>query len=212
MCTGRVDPSHITRAFSKGVDGVFIGGCRLNECNYITHGNHHALNMVLLYKKILEHIGLNPERLKIEFMSGSEGNVYVDAVNSFVEKIKELGPLGENEGLDQEVLNLKLKAIEDLNFYLRLVENERLRVHFDTKEGYEKFYASAELQRLFNELIADKLAISEIMLLLREKPFTTGEISQILGLTPSEISRHLNNTARQGLVRYEESRWRFALA
>ncbi|NLL58601.1 MAG: hydrogenase iron-sulfur subunit [Firmicutes bacterium] len=212
MCTGRVDPSHITRAFSKGVDGVFIGGCRLNECNYITHGNHHALNMVLLYKKILEHIGLNPERLRIEFMSGSEGNVYVDAVNSFVEKIKELGPLGENEGLDQEVLNLKLKAIEDLNFYLRLVENERLRVHFDTKEGYEKFYASAELQRLFNELIADKLAISEIMLLLREKPFTTGEISQILGLTPSEISRHLNNTARQGLVRYEESRWRFALA
>jgi F420-non-reducing hydrogenase iron-sulfur subunit len=212
MCTGRVDPSHITRAFSKGVDGVFIGGCRLNECNYITHGNHHALNMVLLYKKILEHIGLNPERLKIEFMSGSEGNVYVDAVNSFVEKIKELGPLGENEGLDQEVLNLKLKAIEDLNFYLRLVENERLRVHFDTREGYEKFYASAELQRLFNELIADKLAISEIMLLLREKPFTTGEISQILGLTPSEISRHLNNTARQGLVRYEESRWRFALA
>jgi len=191
---------------------VFIGGCRLNECNYITHGNHHALNMVLLYKKILEHIGLNPERLKIEFMSGSEGNVYVDAVNSFVEKIKELGPLGENEGLDQEVLNLKLKAIEDLNFYLRLVENERLRVHFDTREGYEKFYASAELQRLFNELIADKLAISEIMLLLREKPFTTGEISQILGLTPSEISRHLNNTARQGLVRYEESRWRFALA
>jgi DNA-binding transcriptional ArsR family regulator len=168
--------------------------------------------MVLLYKKILEHIGLNPERLKIEFMSGSEGNVYVDAVNSFVEKIKELGPLGENEGLDQEVLNLKLKAIEDLNFYLRLVENERLRVHFDTREGYEKFYASAELQRLFNELIADKLAISEIMLLLREKPFTTGEISQILGLTPSEISRHLNNTARQGLVRYEESRWRFALA
>ena len=212
MCTGRVDPSHITRAFSKGVDGVFIGGCRLNECNYITHGNHHALNMVLLYKKILEHIGLNPERLRIEFMSGSEGNVYVDAVNSFVEKIKELGPLGENEGLPQEVLNLKLKAIEDLNFYLRLVENERLRVHFDTKEGYEKFYASAELQRLFNELIADKLAISEIMLLLREKPFTTGEISQILGLTPSEISRHLNNTARQGLVRYEESRWRFALA
>ena len=212
MCTGRVDPSHITRAFSKGVDGVFIGGCRLNECNYITHGNHHALNMVLLYKKILEHIGLNPERLRIEFMSGSEGNVYVDAVNSFVEKIKELGPLGENEGLDQEVLNLKLKAIEDLNFYLRLVENERLRVHFDTREGYEKFYASAELQRLFNELIADKLAISEIMLLLREKPFTTGEISQILGLTPSEISRHLNNTARQGLVRYEESRWRFALA
>jgi len=168
--------------------------------------------MALLYKKILGHIGLNPERLKIEFMSGSEGNVYVDAVNNFVEKIKELGPLGESEELDREVLNLKLKAVKDLNFYFRLVENERLRVHFDTKEEYEKFYASAELQRLFSELIADKLAISEIMLLLREKPFTTGEISKILGLTPSETSRHLNSTARQGLVRYEGSQWRFAFA
>ena len=104
MCTGRVDPSHITRAFSKGTDGVFVGGCRLNECNYITHGNHHALNMVLLYKKILEHIGLNPERLKIEFMSGSEGNVYVDAVNT-LSKNKGAGTTWQNEGLDQEVLN-----------------------------------------------------------------------------------------------------------
>ncbi|MDO9535268.1 MAG: helix-turn-helix domain-containing protein, partial [Bacillota bacterium] len=64
----------------------------------------------------------------------------------------------------------------------------------------------------FRELIADKLAISEIMLLLRERPLSTGEISKNLGLTPSEISRHLKSSARQGLVKYEESQWRFALA
>jgi F420-non-reducing hydrogenase iron-sulfur subunit len=65
---------------------------------------------------------------------------------------------------------------------------------------------------LFRELIADKLAISQIMLLLQERPLSTGEISEILGLTPSEISRHLNSSARQGLVRYEESQKRFAFA
>jgi DNA-binding transcriptional ArsR family regulator len=113
--------------------------------------------------------------------------------------------------LDQEVLNLKFKAITDLNFYLRLMQNERLRIRFDTREEYEKFYASAELQRLFKELIADKLAISEIILLLREKPLTMGEISQLLNLTPSETSRHLNSIAKQGLVRYGEGKWSYAL-
>ncbi len=65
MCSGRVDLEHIARAFSKGADAVFVGGCRLNECNYITHGNYDALANVLMLKKILEHIGLNPDRLRI---------------------------------------------------------------------------------------------------------------------------------------------------
>jgi F420-non-reducing hydrogenase iron-sulfur subunit len=212
MCTGRVDPSHVLRAFSKGIDGVFIGGCRLGECNYITHGNYHALNMVLLFRKILAHIGLSPERLNIEFMSSGEGNLFVEVVNDFVKKVTGLGPLGQSEGMDENALKLKLKAITKLVPYIRLVENERLRVHFDTLEEYKEFYSSEELDRLFRELIADKLAISQIMLLLREKPLSTGEISKILGLTPSEISRHLHSSVRQGLVRYEENQKRFALA
>ena len=61
MCSGRIGLEFVLRAFSNGIDGVFVGGCRLNECNYITQGNYHALNMVLLGKKILEHIGINPE-------------------------------------------------------------------------------------------------------------------------------------------------------
>ena len=53
MCSGRVDLEHIVRAFLKGADAVFIGGCRLNECNYITHGNYDALGNVLMFKKIM---------------------------------------------------------------------------------------------------------------------------------------------------------------
>ncbi|MHC4459363.1 MAG: helix-turn-helix domain-containing protein, partial [Planctomycetota bacterium] len=58
----------------------------------------------------------------------------------------------------------------------------------------------------------DKLAISQIMLLLREKPLSTGEMSEILGLNPSEVSRHMHSSSRHGLVRYDESRKRYALA
>ncbi len=210
MCTGRIDLAHVIRAFTNGTDGVFIGGCRLNECNYITHGNFYALNMVLLCKKMMEHIGINPERLRIEFMSSGEGNLFAEVVDHFVKTVKDIGPLGKSEGLDENGLKVNLEAITGLIPYIRLVESERLKGHFTTLEEYQEFYSSVEFDRLFKELIADKLAISRIILLLREKALSTGEISEVLGLSPSEISKHLSNSAKLGLVRYDESRKRFA--
>ena len=212
MCTGRVDLSFVLRAFSKGADGVFLIGCRLNECNYITHGNFHALSMVHLCKKIMEQIGLNPARLMIEFMSGGEGVLFAEVMNDIGRKVKELGPLGRAEGIDEKALKAKLEAVTGLVPYIRLVERERLRIPFKTEEEYEAFFASDEFNRLFKELIVDKLAISQITSLLREKPLSTGEISDILGLTPSEVSRHMNSSTTHGLVRYDESRKRFAPA
>ena len=212
MCSGRVDLGFVLKAFSNGMDGVFIGGCRLNECNYVTHGNYHALHMVLLVKRIMSHIGLNPERLKIEFMSGSEANVYVEAVNGLVRQVKEMGPLGQGEGLDAKELKFRLDAVTRLIPYIRLVERERLRMPVRSEEAFHQFFASDELTRLFNETIGEKLAISQIVSLLREKPLPTAEMAKRLGLTPSEVSRHLNTSSRQGLVRYDESRKCFALA
>lgn len=212
MCTGRVDFSHVIKAFSEGIDGVFIAGCKLNECNYSTHGNYHALNMVLLISKIMEYLKLNPQRLRIEFMSSSEGQRFAEVANDFVSQIKELGPIGAGEGLDEKTFGLKLKAVTNLVPYIRLVESERIREHFNTEEEYRQFYSSEEFQHLFQELIADKLTVSQIALLLEESPLSTAEMSEALELTPSEISRHLDISARQGLVRYEESQKRFALA
>ena len=71
---GRIDLAFVLRAFSNGNDGVFIGGCWLGECHYITEGNYDALSMMHLCKKLLEHIGLNPDRLRLEWLSSSEGH------------------------------------------------------------------------------------------------------------------------------------------
>ena len=212
MCTGRVDLSYVLRAFSKGADGVFVVGCHLNECNYITHGNFHALGMVHLAKKLLEHIGVNPERLMIEFMSGGEGVLFAEVMNDIGKKVNKLGPLGKIEGLDEKAIKAKLAAVSSLVPYIRLVERERLRVLFKTKAEFEAFFASDEFNRLFKELIADKLAIRQITALLRQEPLSTGRISEILGLTPSEVSKHMNNSSRQGLVRYDVSQKCYALA
>jgi DNA-binding transcriptional ArsR family regulator len=92
------------------------------------------------------------------------------------------------------------------------VERERLRVRFDTAEEYGQFFSSDEVNRLFSELIVDKVAMSQIIALLREKPRSTGEISEILGMAPSEVSRHLNSSARQELARFDEGLKRFVAA
>ena len=212
MCSGRVDLEFVLRAFSKGMDGVFIGGCRLNECNYITHGNYDALGMVLLCRKIMEHIGLNPERLRIEFMSAGEGIRFTEVTDDFVQRVKKLGPLGKGEGLDENGLKLKLEAATRLVPYIRLVERERLRAPTKSEEVYREFYSSDEVDRLFGELVLDKLAISQITSLLGERPLSTSEIAEVLGLTPSEASRHLGSSSRRGLIRYDERLKRCALA
>jgi DNA-binding transcriptional ArsR family regulator len=168
--------------------------------------------MVSLAKKLLEHIGLNPERLKLEFMSGSESNIFVEGVNGFVSKIRELGPLGQGEGLDEKDVKFKLDAVTRIIPYVRLVERERLRLPTMPEEEYHKFFASEELARLFEETVADKLAVAQIVSLLREGPRSTAEIAKTLGLSPSEVSRHLTTSSRQRLVRYDEGEKRYALA
>jgi F420-non-reducing hydrogenase iron-sulfur subunit len=205
MCSGRVDLAFVLRAFSNGMDGVFIGGCHLNECHYITDGNHHAYGMVQICKKLMKHIGLNPERLRIEQMSAGEGIRFAEVINDFSRKLKDLGPLGKAEGLDENGLKFRLAAARKLVPYIRLVERERLRVRCASAEEYEKFFSSDEVNNLFQELIADKLAISEIVSLLRERPRSTKEISDILGLESAEVARYLNTSAKQKLARFDQS-------
>lgn len=212
MCTGRIDPAFIIRAFSNGTDGVFIGGCWLGECHYITEGNHDALSMMHLTRKLLKQIGINPERLRFESVSAAEGIRFTEVVNDFTSKLRKLGPLGISEGIDNNELQFKLKAVNNILPYVKLVERERMRVHFNTREEYDKYFTSEEANRLFNETIVDQLAISQILLLLQEKSLSTGEIADTLGLSPSEVSKYLKRSTRDGLVRFDQDQKLFVPA
>jgi len=154
MCSGRVDLEFVLRAFSNGMDGVFIVGCRLNECKYITHGNYHALNMVLLCRKIMECLGLNPERLRIEFMSSAEGILFAEVMNDIGRKVKELGALGKGEGIDQNELKSKLGEVRNLVPYIKVVKNEKLASRLENPEEYEKLFTKDEIDKLLSEVIS----------------------------------------------------------
>ncbi len=212
MCTGRVDLIFVLRALLKGADGVIIGGCWPGECHYVTEGNYDALGNMHLSKKLLQLIGLSPDRLRLEWIGASEGSRFAEVMSDFADRLRDLGPLGREEGIDEADVELRLRAVNQLVPYLKLVEREKLRVPTKSEEAYNEFYNSDEVNKLFNGLIADKLAISQILLALAEKPLSTGEISEVLGLNPSEVSKHMNSSSRQGFVRYDFERKCYALA
>ncbi len=154
MCSGRVDLAFVLRALSNGADGVFIGACRLDECNYVTHGNYHALNMVLLCKRIMEHVGLNPDRLRIEFMSSGEGNLFAEEVDNFVKRVKELGPIGEAEGIGESELKSRLEEVRKLVPYIKLAKREKLESRTKSPEERDGLFTAEEIEKLFSEVIS----------------------------------------------------------
>lgn len=209
MCTGRVDLAFIFRALLNGKDGVLIGGCHLGECHYVTQGNFGAFSTLHMGRKLLELIGLNPERLRLEYIAASEGSRYAAVMNDFSNKVRELGPLGKGEGIDETVLRRRLEVVYNLIPYLKLVERERLRVPIKSVEAYNEFFSSDEFDKIFKDLVVDKVEQSQIMAILREKPCSAGEISEILGVALREASNQLNRSARQGFVEFDESQMRF---
>jgi heterodisulfide reductase subunit D len=91
MCSGRVDPSFILNAFMTGIDGVLVSGCHPGDCHYIS-GNLKAEKNVKSTKKILKLLGLGSERLRLEWISASEGQKFADVITDFTAKLKRLGP------------------------------------------------------------------------------------------------------------------------
>jgi F420-non-reducing hydrogenase iron-sulfur subunit len=151
MCSGRVDLSFVLRAFSNGTDGVFIGGCHLNDCHYNTHGNFDALSMTRLAKKLLEHVGINPDRLRIEWVSAGEGIRYADIMTDFAAQIKKLGPLGSSEGTDRNELKTKLKEVNKLVPYIKLEKKEKLASHLPDEADYQNLFTKEEVEELLSE-------------------------------------------------------------
>jgi F420-non-reducing hydrogenase iron-sulfur subunit len=93
MCSGRVDPQFVIEAFSKGADGVLIGGCHPNDCHY-AEGNYKCLRRFHLLKRMIAELGIEEQRFRLEWISAAEGDKVKHVVNEMVEQLAPLGPLG----------------------------------------------------------------------------------------------------------------------
>ena len=97
MCSGRVDPQFVLKAFKEGADGVLISGCHPGDCHY-QEGNYKALRRYKLLNKVLEQFGIEHERFRLEWVSAAEGAKFQQVCNEFTDQVRELGPLNLNGG------------------------------------------------------------------------------------------------------------------
>ena len=97
MCSGRVDPTFVLKAFDAGADGVLICGCHPGDCHY-AEGNYKTVRRISLLKKMLSQLGIEDERVRLEWVSASEGDRFAFIVDDMTEKVRRLGPFSPNHG------------------------------------------------------------------------------------------------------------------
>ncbi len=105
MCSGRVDPQFILDALAQGADGVLIGGCHLGDCHY-GEGNYKTIRRFQMLQRLLRDMGIEDQRVRLEWISASEGERVKTVINSMVEQVRALGPLNlprRREGWDREM-------------------------------------------------------------------------------------------------------------
>lgn len=111
MCSGRVDPTFILKAFALGADGVMIAGCHPGDCHYIEQ-NYKTLRRYHLLRRMLQQFGIEEDRLRLVWASASEGPQLAQAINQFVEEVRQLGPLAWAENWQENAHRQKaLEAI-----------------------------------------------------------------------------------------------------
>ncbi len=104
MCSGRVEPAFILKAFKSGIDGILVTGCHIGDCHYIS-GNEYTRKRMEHVKDLIKKIGLHPDRFRLQWISASEGKQFAELVREFTERIKKLGP----SPLPKKLLKLEIR-------------------------------------------------------------------------------------------------------
>lgn len=192
MCSGRVDPLFIFEAFYNGADAVMVGGCKLGECKY-SDGNFQALIMGEFVWILMRLIGLNPERFKLEWVASAEPVKLVEDMKAFMERVKELGPLGESEGKDKEDLLFYLKSAIEVckNLQVRTTFGNIAKELKKLKDFSEETISKKVEEKLF-PVLKNKLYEVELKALLQDGPKSLDYLVEKTGAKPEELSTLLN--------------------
>jgi F420-non-reducing hydrogenase iron-sulfur subunit len=110
MCSGRLDPTFVFKAFAGGADAVLVSGCHPGDCHYVNQ-NYKAMRRYHLMKRVLVQMGIEPGRLKLLWASAAEGQIFANELNKFVEEVKALGPLNWNGNKGPQMADHVLSSV-----------------------------------------------------------------------------------------------------
>jgi coenzyme F420-reducing hydrogenase delta subunit len=197
MCSGRVDPIFILDALARGVDGVMVLGCHPGDCHYIS-GNLMTERKIKWVKELIEKAQVDPNRLKLEWISASEGDRFANTVREFTEHVKKLGPIAGDE---------KDRITDLLEAAKNVASNTRLRILMGkekelVEEGnvYSEMKSQAEFNELMQDAIDAEFTRNKILQLAADNPQSVKEIAKQLDIPSWEIGKHVMWLRHKGKI------------
>jgi len=195
MCSGRVDPLLIINAFLKKIDGVMVLGCHFGDCHYL-NGNYNAEKRIIATRKLLAFTSIEPERLYLDWVSAAEGERFATLVNSFVRKIKEIGPIAKTDEVKNILLAVKDVLSGEVFRHLTGIEWQVTEKENVYGEKISEFEFKNRLEKiLYQEFIRCRIAR-----LLKDKTFSVPEISSALDISPDLAFNEVCALQEKGFV------------
>jgi coenzyme F420-reducing hydrogenase delta subunit len=200
MCSTRISPHLVLDIFKAGADGVLLGGCHLNDCHYIS-GNFYTEKRVRLMKKLLEDAGVEPQRLRLEWVSASEGEKFSKVVTEFTEQVMKLGPSNVRK---DHVLKTMVAAADCASetFRLRALVGKELDLE---KKGnvYGNKLEQTELEKLIDQATKEEFERALILELSKSKAMSVKELGKIMNVPTDKVLRHIVALRQKNLLAME---------
>ena len=200
MCSGRVDPVFIPKAFLAGFDGVMILGCHPGDCHYLT-GNYQAEKKIHLTRKLFEMGGVGSERILLDWVSAGEGERFAQVVRQFVETIRQIGPFSLGGEVEE-----KLRAI------MSSLDGEKIRWMvgkgpelLEKENVYGERVSKERVEGAIEGTIRDEFIKNRIVLLVESKPLAAAEISNTLKLKLKDTLSYLVSLVGEGRLGFDPS-------
>ena len=200
MCSGRIAPAFILDALHKGVDGVLIAGCHIGDCHYMD-GNHHTQRKIWLTHAIMKRAGFDPARLRLEWISASEGDRFAEVVSELTDQLTKMGPSPiKGKEPDLEVLE-RIKAAQ------RVVEEFRIRALISkeyklTTEGnvYGEVLEEDYVKDTILEAMDAEYTRNQILIQTTDKAMSVKEIASAIDVPSPNVLNHVVRLRQKNLL------------
>jgi F420-non-reducing hydrogenase iron-sulfur subunit len=205
MCTGRMDPAMVARAFKKGLDGLMVVGCYFGDCHYIS-GNYQAKAKIEITQKLLDYIGVNKDRLAFRQCSSGEASVFVNIVSEFDAKIKELGPIGQGgDRLNAPDIFEKLKLAEAVlgGEKIRWVIGKRTPF-LESGNMYGEIFTNHEFNRAIDMIIVEETEVQAILNQLKDGARSVGDLAEDLAIPSERVFQYVTALLRKEMIQLEK--------
>ena len=200
MCSGRVDPVIILEMFANGADGVIVTGCHPGDCHYV-EGNLYEERKIRMLERLLALTDLELGRLRLEWVSASEGQRFAQIVTEFTNQIKKLGPSpvsGKNPNL-KVLENLQAAKNAASDFRLRVLVG-RERELTEKNNVYEEKIPQEEFDAVLDSAVEAEFIRHKIHLLTRGRPLPVKALAEATELKPAEVLKHIVAMRRRNMI------------